>query len=174
MNMMQSIIRNSAKYLELLFDLLSEHDVISDPKQLFELIEVSEHKGKTVGWQIDNKEIKFQTDDFMDCDEGAILNGDRYIIDHFSYHFNPSTNSALNSYRIDFDRGDLHLNPDHSLEYYYGHHITPEQLDLDIDNFNCVLAIQLALLYITQRIYPAERQAAVYNKALNGIRRKLA
>ena len=62
-----------------------------------------------MGWQILNKEIKFATADIIDCDESALLDGDRYII-RFSYHFNPSTNSQLFSYQIDSEQGDLHLN----------------------------------------------------------------
>lgn len=169
-----SYIKNQKQYLELLNNLLNDNNLISDPKQLFQLIELSEHKGKIVGWQILNKEIKFATADIIDCDESALLDGDRYIIRFFSYHFNPSTNSQLFSYRIDSEQGDLHLNPDLSLISQYVDHISPDQLYLDINNFNCVLAIQLALMYIIRCIYPAEPQASEeYNNALNGIRRKL-
>lgn len=171
---MHSIIKNPGRYLHLLYELLSGHDIIHDPKQLFELIEVSEYKGKIMGWQIKDKEIKFQTEDFMDCDEAALLKGDRYVIDYFSYHFSPSSTSMLKSYRIDLNNGDLHLNPDSSLEDDYSHIIYPEQLYFDIRNFNCILAIRLALLYIDQQIYPADPQAKKYDIVLEGERRKLA
>lgn len=172
--MVQSIIKNADKYLELLSNLLSEHSMISDPKHILGLIEISECNGKTVGWQIDNTEIRFHTDDIVDCDEGAFIYGDRYIISYFSYHFSPLDRSTLRSYRIDSNNGDLHLNPDDSLISLYGRHISPEFLDLNINDFNCVLAIHLALLYIRQGIYPADTRAVEYNKALDGIRRKLA
>lgn len=171
---MHSIIKNPDKYFSLLNDLLCGHDMISDPKQLFGLIEISKHKNKTVGWQINNKEIKFKTEDFLDCDEAALQNGDRFVFKYFSYHFNPAAKDILKSYRIDLDKtGELHMNPDESLENNYGHYIKPEQLYFDINNFNCALAILLALLYMDQNIYPAEPQAVKYGKSLQDIRRKL-
>jgi hypothetical protein len=171
--MSYSIVKNGHQYIRLLTNILNDNALITDPKQLFQFIELSEHKGKITGWQINNKEIQFTTADIIDCDESALLNGDRYIIKYFSYHFNPSNSSSLCSYRIDSEQGDLHFNPDLSLIHYYGDHISPDQLDLNINNFNCVLAIQLALMYITKCIYPAEPQAKEYNSALDGIRRKL-
>lgn len=65
-----------------------------------------------------------------------------------------------------------HLNPDPNLKHYR-HRIDWENLSIDIIRFNCLLAIHLALLYIKNGIYPADQKAGIYEKTLEGIRRKL-
>lgn len=173
--MVHSIISDIEKYFQLLLEMLNDFATISDPKEFYGLVEVSMHKGKIAGWEIKDKVILFYTSDFLDCDEKGLLKGDRYLVKDFSYHFNPSNSSTLASYRIDLHKEDLHLNPAPSLVEYYGDHISCEQLALDISNFNCVLAIQLALQYIKQGFYPADNsQVEGYNKVLDGLRRKLA
>ena len=173
--MAQSIIRDYKKYMNLLTELLNDHNMISDPKKLRGLVDISVCKGKVMGWRIANKEITFKTDDLIDCDEAALLRGDRFFIKSFSYHFSPAKPGALLSYRIDLDYdGEVHLNPDESLADEYDAHLQADQLSLGIDDFNCLLAIYLALMYIKQCIYPADLQAGDYNRALDGIRRKLA
>lgn len=169
-----SIIRDPDKYFNLIHDILSDNGIISDPKQLYGLIKLSvDHDGQITGWEIEDREIKFVTNDFMDCDEGALLKGDRFEIRKFSYHFKPYSNEELFSYRIDLKFGDLHFNTDISLKDYYGDHLKPYELSIDIENFNCLLAILLALMYISKSIYPADSQASAYENALGGMRRRL-
>lgn len=173
--MVVSIIKDAEKYINLIHDLLNDNAMIADPKQLYGLIKLSVDKdGNIMGWEIEQKEITFVTNDILDCDEKALCKGDRFAITSFSYHFNPDASNSLHSYRIDLEWGNLHLNSDISLKGTYGDHLEADKLSFDITNFNCMLAIQLSLLYIGRQIYPADPKAAEYQRALNGLRRKLA
>jgi hypothetical protein len=55
--MSNTYLQNADKYLEELEDLLYNHGLIKDPKQLFGLVELRFHGNKLIGWQIDGKEI---------------------------------------------------------------------------------------------------------------------
>lgn len=166
-------IIDAKKYINKLADILSDCGMIDNPKQLFELIELSIYKNEIVGWQIYNKELQFITGDYLDCDEFAIFRGNYYVFTYCSYHFCPEDYQQFFSYRIDLDSEGFHFNPDSRIENTLGHRIEPNDLPIDIRQFNCLLAIHLALLYIRYGIYPTESQAKQYEKALNGIRRKL-
>lgn len=169
-----STIPDGEKYLFLLHKMITENRMVNDPKEIYSLVKVSKtSKGKLIGWEITNKEINFATNDKLDCDESAVIYSDMFAIKNFSYHFNPSGSDHLLSYRVDLELGDLHLNPDPTLEGVLEHRIRPDKLPVDINNFNCLLAIHLALQYIRNNIYPTDTTANLYNTVLEGIRRQI-
>lgn len=165
---------NGEKYLDKLFDLIANNNMIVNPKELFPFVIASRNKeGKLIGWEISDSEVLFADSSYLDCDEYAQLEGDRFIIPYFSYHFEPSPVCGLNCYRIDLDGKGLHLNPSSETQIDFDHAIYWSDLDVNITDFNCFLAIHLALLYIKEEIYPAVKGASFYNKSLEGLRRSV-
>jgi hypothetical protein len=166
-----SVIKDASLYLEKLDEILRAFGIILEPEELFSLVEIKmTRSGVIVGWEILGKEVKFASGEFLDCDEFALIEGDRWIINTFSFHFQPGENQTLSFYRIDLDQiNGLHLN---SSSEETGH-IPAELLHFDISNFNCIMAIRLAIEYINQAIYPSESGASIYNNALQGVRRQL-
>lgn len=168
-----SIVKNCEEYLRCLHRVISENAVVSNPKDIHDLVELRKtRKGEIKGWKIDDREIVLSPENELNCDESAIINGDRVMIRKFSYHFNPNEEQLL-TYRIDLELGKLHFNPDISLESELGHRISPDQIPVNINNFNCLFAIYLALEYIKRKIYPSKPEAHVYNQVLEGIRRRI-
>lgn len=164
-----STIKDGNQYLLKLHDALDSSDMIDMPKVINQFAILSyDKKGNLIAWQIDNQNVQFIDGSFLKASEKAVLEGDRFHIKKISHHFN---HIRLNSYRIDFDKKGLHLNPDSKLESTLGHYISADKLYVDIRNFNCLLSIHLALLYIQHEIYPALIEARCYNNKLNGIRR---
>ena len=170
-----SVVNDIEKYLRNLYEVIYINKMIEDPKAIKSLVQISKNaKGEIIGWEITDKEVKFTTGDYLDCDEGAIKNGDKFIIGYFSYHFQPNGTPKLLIFRVDLEQGDLHLNPDQSLEPRLKHRIPPNESLIDITNFNCLLAIHLGLQYIRNEIYPADDNHGVYNKILEGLRRQVS
>ena len=98
--------------------------------------------GPIIGWTINGIEIMFQKA-YLDCDEHAVGKENEIYIDESSYHFQPCISHTLYQYRIDLDKSGTHLNTETFLKL--PHRLEPDQLTLDINNFNCLLAIHLAL-----------------------------
>jgi len=80
----------------------------------------------------------------------------------------------LLSFRIDLEHGDLHFNPDPSFEPELKHRIPPNELPIDINDFNCLLAVHLGLQYIRNELYPLDDKHGTYNKILEGVRRQVS
>lgn len=172
---MVSVIPNGSKYLQLLSKALNNSEVICEPKVSNKLIKIhiDKRKNKVIGWTIQNKEIKFYTGDYLDCDEIAEHSGDhgKFIINRFSYHFSPT--GDLLEFRIDLQEGDLHAHPDKRTKL--SSHLRPgEGLQLDISDFNLFLAIYLVVLYVKKKCYPLfDENADNINRILERVRRQL-
>jgi len=173
MVLLVSVISNGLKYLQLLSQIINNSEIVHEPKAVGDLIIIHRRKNRVLGWTIQDKEIKFYNGDYLDCDEIARHSGDygKFIINRFSYHF--SSTGDLLDFRIDMDGGDLHAHPDERTKL--DSHLRPGQgLQLDINNFNLLLAIHLAMLYVKEKYYPLFDENADYiNRILDRVRRHL-
>lgn len=168
-----SIINDADKYLRVLHATISEHGVVSDPKDLKKLVRIKKAKnGLILGWSIKEKQVHFFGLDYLDCDEYCELcqMSKKHVINEFSYHYHPGETECL-SFRIDLHKRELHFNPDKSLTGL-AQHILPDQLAINIKHFNCLLAIILAITYQKEKIYPADSRAKIYEERLKGMRRR--
>lgn len=170
--MISSVITDADIYLSKLHELIRQFGIIIEPNELYSLVEVKMTRNqKIVGWEIKDKEIKFASGEFLDCDEFGEIDRERWKITGFSFHFQPVQNQELLSYRVDLDKlNGLHLNP---VPLDESKHLKPDELELDISDFNCILATRLAIEYLNHKIYPADTGSGIYNKVLNGVRRQL-
>ncbi|KKM11244.1 hypothetical protein SY88_09620 [Clostridiales bacterium PH28_bin88] len=161
------------RYINRLKKFLQNQYLIKEPKRLESICFAShDRQGNTLGWAIMGQEIVLRHDNYLDVDEyGRRVSDNLAKITTFSYHFQPEQSSGLREWRIDFKDCDLHVNPDGG----DNEHLDPDQVPLDIDNFNLYLTLILTILYTSKRIYPFEPEAeAVYQSSLNKGRRQIS
>jgi len=167
-------IRNAEKYIKSLIDTMCNNGLISEPKDAKTLFNKNQlHRnedGEIVGWIISAKEIKFWGTAFLDVDEYAEFRNYKKIIDitMFSYHFQPKNNDKLMEYRVDKDHEEVHANP--AAESNLNDHLSPTELRLDINSFNLLISIFVAIKYInSENKYPLyDQNAEFYNSIIDG------
>jgi hypothetical protein len=147
---------------------------INLPKNYHDMFKLRKGKnGELLGWEIINKRVFFYNNDFLKVDEKAKSKKalGEYLIEKHTYHFNPHEDNDLERFRIDKKRSEpLHANDERNGNNL---HLSPEQLKLDINNFNLYLAIHLSLLYISKRKYPLDdKYGNEYNAELIKHRRE--
>lgn len=168
-----SKIADPRKYFSSIQSILNKSaiDMPKNCRDLFELRKGS--NGELLGWEVINKRIYFYTEDFLKATEKAIRKKtmDAYVIEQHSYHFNPKGDSGLECFRIDKTKGQgLHANDERNGE---NHHLSPEQLKIDIHSFNLNIAISLSFQYISTGKYPLDNSfAEEYNLDLVKHRRE--
>jgi hypothetical protein len=167
-------IRNAEKYINYLIETMCNNGIISEPKDAVKLFDNNKlHKnesGEIVGWMISAKEIEFWETAFLDVDEYAEFRQYKKIVDitTFSYHFQPKDNDELMEYRVDKDHEEVHANP--AAESNLNDHLSPTELKLDINSFNLLISIFVAIKYINfENKYPLHDQnAELYNSIIEG------
>jgi len=167
-------IRNPEKYIKSLIKIMRNNGIISEPKEARKLFNKNKlHKnedGEIVGWIISAKEIKFWETAFLDVDEYAEFRQYKKIIDitTFSYHFQPKNNGEFMEYRIDKDHEEVHANS--AVESNLNDHLSPSELKLDINSFDLLISIFVAIKYInSENKYPLyDQNASLYNSIIEG------
>jgi hypothetical protein len=144
-------IFNGKLYLNELIRILSQVRIIKHPKDIHKLFKKGTlHKnknGEIVGWFIQG-EIKFWSNDYLDVNESAqkYSYNNHITLENFSYHFNPE-NENLNYFRIDKMGENLHANTCDN--YNLKKHLLPEELKLEIEQFNLIISIHISMTYIS-------------------------
>ena len=169
------------EYLGVLGRLLSNQNLIDEPKSIGELMVIRKSRdGEIQYWDEDRKRINL-------CNGSAVVTIQEYAevqrtnrlkVTEHHYHFQPKTD-GLHEYRIDLETdGDLHANSDQRLWGKNGikeHMYFPHDTGLDIRGFNTLFTLIVALLYLRSERYPLKRgHEAKYNQALERYRRRLA
>lgn len=168
-----SKIADPRKYFSSIQRMLNK-GVIDSPKNYRDLFELKKGRnGELLGWEVINRRVNFYTEDFLKATEKTIRKKllDAYVIDQHSYHFSPKGDSDLECFRIDKNKGQgLHANDERDGE---NHHLSAEQLKLDINSFNLYIAIILSFLYISKGKYPLDNSfAEEYNSDIDKHRRE--
>lgn len=127
--------------------------------------------GNVIGWKIDHHShslrLKFGGSECSVDIHKELANtdvGDDWIrVREHSYHYqsHPGDTRGPLSFRIDLDPGvrlALHANPDHSLVQsgQMAAHLGPEELDLDIRDFDALQFVYVANLYREGKAYPLD------------------
>jgi len=171
-------INEPEKYFNELAKILSDYDIIKEPKEINKLFETgklhTDNQGNIVGWQVQSKKIKFWDDAFIDFDENAekLKYKEYFSLSNCSYHFQPEqTNKVLRQFRVDIEDGKPHANPD---DIYDKDHLYSDELKLNIKMFNLVVSVYIAIEYLkNQEKYPIENQYAdIYNNIIQGLEGK--
>lgn len=169
------------KYLGVLGQLLSNQNLIDEPKSIGELMLIRKSRdGEIQYWDEDRKKIKLHNSSaVVTIQEFAeVHRSNRLKVTEHHYHFQPKTD-VLYEYRIDLETdGDLHANSDQRLWGKNGikeHMYFPHDTGLDIRGFNTLFTLIVALLYLRSERYPLERGHEVkYNEVVERYRRRLA
>lgn len=96
------------------------------------------------------------------------------IWQRFRFHFQPRDATSHRAWRVELNRtrDSLHANTDHPPRHPR-HRLEPTQLTLRIDDFNVLLALEVAERYLATREYPVDqRYGGKYNAALETVRRQ--
>ncbi len=169
------------KYLKILNQTFHNNGLILEhPDKPLEFIK--DKSGNIIELEAHRFRIKFLDGNSLDYDElGYIIFGnvDMYEIKVHKYHFNASVED-FHPFRIDLDKQSCHANDYDTSKVKYNpswpdHLGYPNDIDLNITNFNLILAINTSLIYISTKNYPLENTYATsFNSSNERLRRQLS
>lgn len=169
---------NIAKYLEVVDRLFNNNGLIMEfPEKpfIFKL-----HKGKITEINVKRFKVLFKDCSSLTYSERGDLNTNAdYTINSHSYHFQPTNGSGMHPFRIDLENGDLHANPydqpDNKFDPSWPDHLYyPNDISLNITEFNLAIALRTSLIYLSYQGYPlVNENAKKYNISNGQLRRQI-
>jgi hypothetical protein len=169
---------NLNKFIELLFDIISEEGIVHSPKSYFELLTFyCDSDGVITSISITDKRVNLKepwnedSNYFLDCTEYISYDNREKVIKHnkYKFHFNSQSNEFKN-FRIDYNPGqdpEIHAH-DNNYKISNEDHLTcPEDIELNLTKIDIINVLSIMKNYINNNNeYPLNNS---FSTKYNGI-----